>query len=106
MDQPLKCTHISRCYFRCHARASQLELEERMQQKEQLRAKSLGSLCLPLSSFLCSRCYARSARSACESIGAGTTAIVAYNQKLLDEIIGVDGNDEIALYLAPVGKVE
>lgn len=42
---------------------------------------------------------------ACESIGAGTCAVVAYQQKLLDDFIGVDGNDEIALYLAPVGKV-
>ena len=42
---------------------------------------------------------------ACESIGAGTCAIVAYQQKLLDGFIGVDGDDEIALYLAPVGKV-
>jgi SagB-type dehydrogenase family enzyme len=42
---------------------------------------------------------------ACESIGVGTCAIVAYRQKLLDDFIGVDGDDEIALYLAPVGKV-
>lgn len=42
---------------------------------------------------------------ACESIGAGTCAIVAYNQKMLEDIIGIDGNDEIALYLAPVGKI-
>jgi SagB-type dehydrogenase family enzyme len=42
---------------------------------------------------------------ACESIGAGTCAIVAYQQELLDDLIGVDGDDEIALYLAPVGKV-
>jgi SagB-type dehydrogenase family enzyme len=43
---------------------------------------------------------------ACESIGAGTSAIVAYNQKLLDSLVGVDGEDEIALYLAPVGRVK
>jgi SagB-type dehydrogenase family enzyme len=43
---------------------------------------------------------------ACESIGAGTCAIVAYNQKLLDSFVGVDGEDEIALYLAPVGRVK
>jgi SagB-type dehydrogenase family enzyme len=42
---------------------------------------------------------------ACEAIGAGTCAIVAYQQDKLDELIGVDGHDEIALYLAPVGKV-
>ena len=43
---------------------------------------------------------------ACESIGAGTCSIIAYNQDLLDNFIGVDGNDEIALYLAPVGKIQ
>ena len=43
---------------------------------------------------------------ACEAIEAGTCSIIAYNQKLLDNFIGVDGNDEIALYLAPVGKVQ
>jgi SagB-type dehydrogenase family enzyme len=43
---------------------------------------------------------------ACESIRAGTCAIVAYNQKLLDSLVGVDGEDEIALYLAPVGRVK
>jgi SagB-type dehydrogenase family enzyme len=42
---------------------------------------------------------------ACESIGAGTCAIRAYQQEALDALIGVDGEDEIALYLAPVGKV-
>ena len=43
---------------------------------------------------------------ACESIGTGTCAIVAYNQRLLDSFVGVDGEDEIALYLAPVGRVK
>jgi len=42
---------------------------------------------------------------ACEGIGAGTCATAAYQQQLLDDLIGVDGDDEIALYLAPVGKV-
>jgi SagB-type dehydrogenase family enzyme len=42
---------------------------------------------------------------ACEGIGVGTCATVAYQQQLLDDFIGVDGDDEIALYLAPVGKV-
>ena len=42
---------------------------------------------------------------ACESIGAGTCAIVAYQQQPLDAFINVDGEDEIALYLAPVGKI-
>ena len=42
---------------------------------------------------------------ACEDIKAGTCAIVAYQQDKVDQFVGVDGNDEIALYLAPVGKV-
>lgn len=41
---------------------------------------------------------------ACESIGAGTCAIVAYDQEKLDPYLGVDGVDEISLYVAPVGK--
>ena len=40
---------------------------------------------------------------ACEAIGLGTCATVAYQQDLLDGILGVDGHDEIPLYLAPVG---
>ncbi|MFA7332150.1 MAG: SagB/ThcOx family dehydrogenase [Candidatus Delongbacteria bacterium] len=43
---------------------------------------------------------------ACECVGAGTCAIAAYHQEKLDELLGVDGQDEFALYLAPVGKVE
>ncbi len=42
---------------------------------------------------------------ACEAINAGTCAIVAYQQDPLDQFIGVDGYDEIALYVAPVGKI-
>ena len=42
---------------------------------------------------------------ACEAIGAGTCAIAAYNQDLADDLIGVDGNEEFTVYLAPVGKV-
>jgi SagB-type dehydrogenase family enzyme len=41
---------------------------------------------------------------ACEAIGAGTCAIAAYNQRLADELIGVDGEEELTVYLAPVGK--
>ncbi len=43
---------------------------------------------------------------ACEAIGTGTCAIAAYRQKELDEFAGIDGEDEIAIYLAPVGKVQ
>ncbi len=42
---------------------------------------------------------------ACEAIGAGTCAIAAYNQEMLDAVLGVDGEEEMAVYLAPVGKV-
>ncbi len=42
---------------------------------------------------------------ACEAIGAGTCAIMAYDQKAIDDLIGVDGEDEFTVYLAPVGKV-
>ena len=42
---------------------------------------------------------------ACESIGAGTCAIAAYHQKLIDQLLEVDGEEEFTVYLAPVGKV-
>lgn len=42
---------------------------------------------------------------ACEAVGAGTCAIAAYNQTLADELLGIDGNDEFTIYIAPVGKV-
>ena len=42
---------------------------------------------------------------ACEAISAGTCAIAAYNQKLMDELVKVDGTEEFTIYLAPVGKV-
>ena len=42
---------------------------------------------------------------ACEAIGAGTCAILAYDQAKLDPYLGVDGIEEISLYVAPIGKV-
>jgi SagB-type dehydrogenase family enzyme len=42
---------------------------------------------------------------ACEAIGAGTCAVAAYHQELLDRLLRIDGRDEFAIYLAPVGKV-
>jgi len=42
---------------------------------------------------------------ACESIGAGTCAIAAYEQKVLDELIQVDGENEMTVYISPVGKI-
>jgi len=41
---------------------------------------------------------------ACEALNLGTCAIAAYNQEISDEIIGVDGEDEFTVYLAPVGR--
>lgn len=42
---------------------------------------------------------------ACEAIGAGTCAVGAYHQQLMDRLVRVDGDDEFTIYLAPVGKV-
>lgn len=42
----------------------------------------------------------------CEAIGCGTCAIAAYDQEKLDMLLGVDGREEFAIYLAPVGKVK
>jgi len=42
---------------------------------------------------------------ACEGLGLGTCATVAYQQEDLDRLIGVDGDGEIALYVAPVGRI-
>lgn len=52
------------------------------------------------SGHLCQNLYL-----ACEAIGAGTCAIGAYDQARVDAILGVDGEDELAIYVAPVGKV-
>lgn len=41
----------------------------------------------------------------CESIGLGTCAIASYNQDFMDELIGIDGEDEFVVYMSPVGKV-
>ena len=42
---------------------------------------------------------------AAEAIGAGVCAIAAYFQDEMDELIGVDGNDEFVVYVAPAGKI-
>jgi SagB-type dehydrogenase family enzyme len=41
---------------------------------------------------------------ACQTIGAGACAIAAYDQQACDELLGVDGEEEFTIYLAPVGK--
>ncbi len=42
---------------------------------------------------------------ACAAIGAGTCAVAAYHQERMDSLLRVDGREEFAIYLAPVGKV-
>jgi SagB-type dehydrogenase family enzyme len=49
---------------------------------------------------VCQNLYLASA-----AIGAGTCAVAAYHQDLMDELLGIDGESEFTLYLAPVGKV-
>ena len=43
---------------------------------------------------------------ACGALGLGTCAIAAYNQDIADKILGLDGEDEFSVYLAPVGKID
>jgi SagB-type dehydrogenase family enzyme len=50
---------------------------------------------------LCQNLYLAS-----ESLGAGTCALGAYDQRKMDALLGVDGEDEFAIYVAPVGKIE
>lgn len=40
---------------------------------------------------------------AAQAIDCGTCAIAAYDQTAADQLIGVDGQDEFVIYLAPVG---
>ena len=49
---------------------------------------------------LCQNLYLAS-----EAIGAGTCAIGSYNQEEIDSLVGVDGEDEFVIYIAPVGKI-
>ncbi len=42
---------------------------------------------------------------AVEAVGCGTCAIAAYDQLALDSLLGLDGEDQFAVYLAPVGKI-
>ncbi|QSF44201.1 SagB/ThcOx family dehydrogenase [Paenibacillus tianjinensis] len=39
-----------------------------------------------------------------ESIGAGACAIGIYDQKLIDEILALDGDEEFVIYMGAVGK--
>lgn len=42
---------------------------------------------------------------AVQVISAGTCAIAAYDQQLMDELLGLDGTNEFVMYLAPIGKI-
>lgn len=42
---------------------------------------------------------------ACEAVGAGTCAVAAYDQRAMDNLLDVDGEEEFTVYLAPVGRV-
>lgn len=52
------------------------------------------------SGHLCQNLYL-----AAESIGAGACAVAAYHQRRMDDLIGVDGEEEFVIYLSPVGKL-
>jgi SagB-type dehydrogenase family enzyme len=52
------------------------------------------------SGHLCQNLYLAS-----ESIGAGTCALGAYDQAKIDPILGVDGENEFTIYMAPVGRI-
>jgi SagB-type dehydrogenase family enzyme len=43
---------------------------------------------------------------AAESIGCGACAIGAFVAEWMDAVIGVDGDDETTIYIAPVGKTQ
>ncbi|MFO7931889.1 MAG: SagB/ThcOx family dehydrogenase [Desulfosalsimonas sp.] len=42
---------------------------------------------------------------ACEAVNCGTCAIAAYDQSYSDSLLGVDGEDEFTIYMAPVSKL-
>lgn len=43
---------------------------------------------------------------ACEAIGAGLSPLITYQQDLVDKLVGVDGENELIVYMATVGKVD
>ncbi len=43
---------------------------------------------------------------AAEALGLGTVGIGAYSQKLIDELLKLDGEEEFVVYYAPVGRIE
>lgn len=64
-------------------------------------------------SFLAAKIIAQDAGHLCqnlylaaEAIGAGTCALDAYDQGAADAVLGLDGEEEFTIYMAPVGKVK
>jgi SagB-type dehydrogenase family enzyme len=43
---------------------------------------------------------------AAEAIGAGACAVGGYDQEQVDLLLGLDGDEEFVVYMAPVGKVD
>ncbi len=43
---------------------------------------------------------------ACEEVECGTCAIAAYDQQKMDKLLQLDGEEELVVYLAPVGKIK
>jgi SagB-type dehydrogenase family enzyme len=43
---------------------------------------------------------------AVQVISAGTCALAAYDQELMDELLGLDGISEFVMYLAAIGKIK
>jgi SagB-type dehydrogenase family enzyme len=39
------------------------------------------------------------------AVGAGVCAVAAYHQQMMDDLLGVDGEEEFTIYLAPLGKI-
>ena len=42
---------------------------------------------------------------ACGAIDAGTCAVGAFNRRMMDDVLGLDGEREFSFYMAPVGKI-
>ncbi|MCF7912397.1 MAG: SagB/ThcOx family dehydrogenase [Candidatus Cloacimonetes bacterium] len=43
---------------------------------------------------------------ACNAVDCGTCAVAAYDQAAADELLQLDGEEEMVIYIAPVGKKE
>jgi len=59
-----------------------------------------AKLILQDSGHLCQNLYL-----ACEAIGCRACAIGAYDQAAMDDFLDIDGDDELVVYLAPVGHI-